>query len=411
MQPITSARPCRTPDATPTRRRRSAVPPARPAATTTTVKLAVVVQRYGADINGGAELHARYVAEHLARHAEVEVLTTCARDYVTWANELPAGVEQVHGVPVRRFPVARERDVNDFARRQDAVFDRAHSIAGRARVARCRRPDQPRAARHVRDSRRRTTGSSSSATATSTPFTARARCADRAVLVPDRRARRGHRPGDVRAGVPRRARADVQLARRTRDDPARRRRPTTCRASSSASAPTCPRTREPSDSASSSASRARLRSTSAGSTRTRAARSCSTSSSATAAPCAASSTWCSSARRSCRSRAPADPPSRVPRRRAEVRRDGGGRTAGHAVVLREPLDGRARGLGDRQAGARQRQMRRAEGPGDPQQRGALLRELRRVRRNAPCHHVERGAAAARSGGTAARSSAPTTRGR
>jgi hypothetical protein len=36
-----------------------------------TVKLAVVVQRYGADINGGAELHARYVAEHLARHAEV----------------------------------------------------------------------------------------------------------------------------------------------------------------------------------------------------------------------------------------------------------------------------------------------------------------------------------------------------
>ena len=37
------------------------------------MKLAVVVQRYGADINGGAELHARYIAEHLARHAEVEV--------------------------------------------------------------------------------------------------------------------------------------------------------------------------------------------------------------------------------------------------------------------------------------------------------------------------------------------------
>jgi hypothetical protein len=37
------------------------------------MRLAVVVQRYGADISGGAELHARYIAEHLSRHAEVRV--------------------------------------------------------------------------------------------------------------------------------------------------------------------------------------------------------------------------------------------------------------------------------------------------------------------------------------------------
>jgi glycosyltransferase involved in cell wall biosynthesis len=92
------------------------------------VKLAVVVQRYGADINGGAELHARYVAEHLARHHEVEVLTTCARDYVTWRNELPAGPDQVNGVPVRRFPVSRERVPEDFGRRSIAVFEQRHSI-------------------------------------------------------------------------------------------------------------------------------------------------------------------------------------------------------------------------------------------------------------------------------------------
>ena len=70
------------------------------------MKIAIAAQRYGADINGGAELHARYVAEHLARHAEVEVLTTCAQDYVTWANVLPPGVETINGVTVRRFPVA-----------------------------------------------------------------------------------------------------------------------------------------------------------------------------------------------------------------------------------------------------------------------------------------------------------------
>jgi glycosyltransferase involved in cell wall biosynthesis len=93
------------------------------------VKLAVVVQRYGLDINGGAELHARYVAEQLARRAEVDVLTTCARDYVTWKNELPEGESEVNGVRVRRFPVRRERHPERFGRRSHHVFGSAHSIA------------------------------------------------------------------------------------------------------------------------------------------------------------------------------------------------------------------------------------------------------------------------------------------
>jgi glycosyltransferase involved in cell wall biosynthesis len=92
------------------------------------VKLAVVVQRYGRTISGGAELHARYLAEHLARHAEVEVLTTCATDYVTWRNELAPGSEVVNGIPVRRFRVKHERDPRVFARRSDQVFLRPHSL-------------------------------------------------------------------------------------------------------------------------------------------------------------------------------------------------------------------------------------------------------------------------------------------
>lgn len=93
------------------------------------MNVAVVSQRYGADINGGAELHARYIAERLARHASVEVITTCAKDYVTWRNELPEGVETINGLPVRRFPVTRERSPNDFGRHSGRVFDRTHSIA------------------------------------------------------------------------------------------------------------------------------------------------------------------------------------------------------------------------------------------------------------------------------------------
>ena len=93
------------------------------------MKLAIAVQRYGADINGGAELHARYIAERLARHAEVEVVTTCARDYVTWKNERPAGVETINGVTVRRFPVNHERDPQAFGRHSRRVFEHTHSLA------------------------------------------------------------------------------------------------------------------------------------------------------------------------------------------------------------------------------------------------------------------------------------------
>ncbi len=93
------------------------------------MKLAFVVQRYGTSVNGGAELHARYIAERLARHVDVEVLTTCATDYVTWRNVLPAGVEHVNNVPVRRFKVKHERDPIQFGRISERVFGQTHSVA------------------------------------------------------------------------------------------------------------------------------------------------------------------------------------------------------------------------------------------------------------------------------------------
>ncbi len=114
------------------------------------MKIAVVVQRYGLDINGGAELHARYVAEHLARHAEVEVLTTCARDYVTWRDELPAGLEQLNGIRVRRFPVRRERVPELFGRRSHHVFDQVHSLADELAWLESEGPTSPALIDHVR---------------------------------------------------------------------------------------------------------------------------------------------------------------------------------------------------------------------------------------------------------------------
>src|SRR6185436_11693442 len=107
------------------------------------MKIAVVVQRYGAEINGGAELHARYVAEHLAAHADVRVLTTCARDYITWRNEWPEGRDVVHGISVERFPVVRERDLVDFRDRSAHVFKYAHSVQDELRWLESQGPYSP----------------------------------------------------------------------------------------------------------------------------------------------------------------------------------------------------------------------------------------------------------------------------
>ncbi len=76
------------------------------------VRLAFVVPRYGADVRGGAETGARMLAERLVadRGWDVEVITTCARDAITWQDELPEGIVVVNGVRVRRVPSEAGRD-------------------------------------------------------------------------------------------------------------------------------------------------------------------------------------------------------------------------------------------------------------------------------------------------------------
>ena len=86
------------------------------------LRLAFVVQRYGEDVNGGAEYHCRLIAEHLASQHRVEVLTSCAKDYITWKNEHPPGLHDVNGVAVRRFKVKRPRDPDRFGRLSQKVF-------------------------------------------------------------------------------------------------------------------------------------------------------------------------------------------------------------------------------------------------------------------------------------------------
>lgn len=92
-------------------------------------RLAIVVQRCHADIVGGSEALAWHYAQLLRTRYAVDVLTSCALDYRSWDNALPAGVEQRDGVAVHRFASAWPRGGWFDALHRRLLRDRAQEVA------------------------------------------------------------------------------------------------------------------------------------------------------------------------------------------------------------------------------------------------------------------------------------------
>ena len=114
------------------------------------MKLACVVHRFGADIAGGSEGHCRLIAEHLAARHDVTIITTCARDHITWRNHYPAGETRIGPLRVLRFPVARERELHRFMDLSDLVFADRATADEQEQWFRENGPDAPALLEHLR---------------------------------------------------------------------------------------------------------------------------------------------------------------------------------------------------------------------------------------------------------------------
>lgn len=88
-------------------------------------KIAFVVQRNGKEVTGGAEAYCFQIAKLMKDDWDIEIITTCALDYMTWDNYYDEGLEIVDGVSIRRFKVDKPRDVEKFNQYSNKILPNA----------------------------------------------------------------------------------------------------------------------------------------------------------------------------------------------------------------------------------------------------------------------------------------------
>ncbi len=92
-----------------------------------TKHICFVVQRYGKEIVGGAEMLCAKYVERLKEFYQIDVLTTCANDYNTWKNVYPEGKSREDGINIIRCKTKYPRKDDVLARLTDEVYQNPYN--------------------------------------------------------------------------------------------------------------------------------------------------------------------------------------------------------------------------------------------------------------------------------------------
>lgn len=66
-------------------------------------KIAIVIHRFGKDVNGGAEVHAKMISDHLSPYYDIDILTTTIKDWNDRSLDYPEGAESEDSINIIRF--------------------------------------------------------------------------------------------------------------------------------------------------------------------------------------------------------------------------------------------------------------------------------------------------------------------
>lgn len=114
-------------------------------------KVCFVIQRYGLEVNGGAELQCRQLAEHMKELCDIEIITTKAKDYITWKNEYTSEEEIINGVKVYRYPVEHERDISEFGKINETFHERIGNLEKEKEWIEAQGPYSPKLIQAIRE--------------------------------------------------------------------------------------------------------------------------------------------------------------------------------------------------------------------------------------------------------------------